>query len=117
MKLVQFFSAIFLLFSSYIATYFLTHSENYFTFYPLIDTNLASGFSQAKFDTIQPGMDKNEVLKILGEPLGNYKLSSDWSYSSDGKCGWLCDLAWISYKLHFNDEGKVIHKEQRIYND
>jgi hypothetical protein len=43
--------------------------EGVFPFYPLIDTRLPSGFSQAKFESIQLGMTKTEVLKILPAPV------------------------------------------------
>jgi hypothetical protein len=45
----------------FLATYY---QELTFPFYPLIDTRLPSGFSQAKFESIHLGMTKTEVLKI-----------------------------------------------------
>jgi hypothetical protein len=43
--------------------------EGVFPFYPLIDTKLPPEFSQAKFESIQVGMTKTSVLKILPPPI------------------------------------------------
>lgn len=43
--------------------------EGVFPFYPLIDTKLPPGFSQAKFENIQVGMTKTEVLKAVPPPI------------------------------------------------
>lgn len=100
----------------YMITFPFAHSESYFTDYPHIDTKFAPGFSEVKFNNIQPGFTKNDVLNILGEPLEKHEADewSRWSYSTDGKCQWLCDLAWISYEINFDNEGKIKNKERRI---
>ncbi len=45
--------------------------EAVFPLYPLIDTKLPPGFSLEKFESIQIGMTKNEVLKILPPPISS----------------------------------------------
>jgi hypothetical protein len=45
--------------------------ERVFPFYPLIETKLPPGFSQAKFESIQVGMTKTEVLKFLPPPISS----------------------------------------------
>jgi hypothetical protein len=47
------------------------YGEAVFPLYPLIDTKLPPGFSLEKFENIQIGMTKNEVLKILPPPISS----------------------------------------------
>ncbi|MBD1945805.1 hypothetical protein H6F50_26215 [Coleofasciculus sp. FACHB-712] len=84
--------AIFVLLSGWLffTSYYL---ERPFPFYPLIDTKLPPGFSQAKFESIQSGMTKAEVLKILPAPVPRIRDEEEWSlgdndwyYGQDGAC-------------------------------
>jgi hypothetical protein len=75
---------------------FLTsyYVEAVFPLYPLIDTKLPPGFSLEKFENIQIGMTKNEVLKILPPPISSpivlknsppiYTLISSRQYNRQG---------------------------------
>ncbi|MFE1746252.1 hypothetical protein [Coleofasciculus sp. H7-2] len=95
--------------------WFVCHTESYFLPYPLIDTKLPSGFSEEKFSSIQLGMDKDEILKIL--PAPEHSIDRDnWSYGVDGAAFW-GDFAWISFQMCFDKEGKVIEKKRYVYHD
>jgi hypothetical protein len=95
--------------------------ERLFPFHPLIDTKLPPGFSQAKFESIQKGMTKAEVLKILPAPVPRREYDEegslsdiDWHYGQDGACPF-GDFAWFEFTISFNDEGKVSGKHHEIH--
>lgn len=113
------FIVVFILLSgwTFLRSYYL---ERPFPFYPLIDTKLPPGFSQAKFESIQNGMTKAEVLKILPAPVPRIRdeeewssSDNDWYYGQDGAC-FFGDFAWYEFKILFNDEGKVSGKRYEI---
>ncbi|WP_199328921.1 hypothetical protein [Coleofasciculus sp. FACHB-1120] len=95
--------------------WFVCHTESYFQPYPLIDTKLPSGFSEEKFSSIQLGIKKDEILKILPAPEHSIE-RNNWSYGVDGAAPW-GDFAWISFEMSFDEEGKVIGKKRYVYHD
>jgi len=102
----------------FLATYY---QELTFPFYPLIDTRLPSGFSQAKFESIQLGMTKTEVLKILPAPVPRKEYKEKWNidddtwyYGQDGAAPLFGDFAWFEFKIDFNEKGKVSGKSYEI---
>ncbi len=80
------------------------HSESYCFFYPAIDTQYASGFSEETFAKIKVGMTEAEVRQILGAPL-EIVGGSRWFFTEDGKCTW-GDWAWLVRAVNFK-EGRV----------
>ena len=57
---------------------------------PYIDTHFAEDYSPEKFDLIELGMTKIEVIRIIGEPLytgSGYSdsLVTNYHYTGDGK--------------------------------
>jgi outer membrane protein assembly factor BamE (lipoprotein component of BamABCDE complex) len=97
------------------------YQELTFPFYPLIDTRLPSGFSQAKFESIQLGMTKTEILKILPAPVPRKEYKEEWSidddtwyYGQDGAC-LFGDFAWFEFVIFFDEEGKVSGKYYDIH--
>jgi hypothetical protein len=109
----------------------LVYVEEVFPFYPLIETKLPSGFSQAKFERIQVGMTKTEVLKFLPPPItgigyntitkseykGEWSINHNaWYYGEESPVLW-GDFAWFKFEIHFDKEGKVARKDYEIYYD
>jgi hypothetical protein len=90
------------------------------------DTHFSSGYSSIGFESIQPGMSKEEVIDAIGRPLhasvgaavdgksGDPKVSEYWMYSEQGK-----DKRADYYEriVAFNRSGKVYRTEKRIYRD
>jgi hypothetical protein len=100
----------------------LCHSEQYFPFYPSIDTVYSKNFDEKKFQGITPGASKDEVLSLLGEPLSKFKQYPEdslevWEYSSDGACNGWCDFAWLGRAVTFGPDGKVKEKWERVADD
>lgn len=92
-------------------------NEGYFPLYPHIDTVFSSGYSAQGWERVAVGMEKGEVLQLLGRPLTDTNVSpSLWSYSCDGKCWWQ-DFAWEGKQLFFTQEGVVTAKVSRWYGD
>ena len=95
---------------------------------PWIDTRCAPGFSENGFNAVTNGMSKEQVRRLLGEPLGTdqvkqewhpyYKPESveEWYYTSDGKCVW-ADWAWLGRRICFNAGGEVSEKLKVVHND
>jgi outer membrane protein assembly factor BamE (lipoprotein component of BamABCDE complex) len=98
--------------------YCYSHMEAYCFFYPSIDTQYASGYSEAAFNELTNGMTIEAVQKKLGNPLYVQTTKNGdlhWSYTMDGKCTW-GDWAWFARQLTFRD-GKIIEiVKQIIYN-
>lgn len=90
--------------------------EGYNVFSPYIDTEFAENYTPEKFDLIQMDLNKEEVLKILGEPLKKntwknetvfyYTLDAFLSRGSDYKY-LIRDFAWYRSVIYFNKQGKI----------
>jgi outer membrane protein assembly factor BamE (lipoprotein component of BamABCDE complex) len=81
--------------------------EGYNPVVPDIDTKYAPNFSVEKFNMITVGMDTNDVIKLIGQPIGKQgKLTQKWYYTADGKCKW-GDFAWLNSNLVIDRDGKV----------
>jgi hypothetical protein len=83
-------------------------TESYCFFAPAVDTKFASGFSEASFARVQPGLPESEVRDRLGSPLFTTTDGEGhqlWWYSKDGKFRW-GDWAWLGRCVEF-DAGVV----------
>ena len=99
-------------------------TERYFPFYPAIDTEFSADFSWDTWNKIRPGMHRQEVFQLLGEPFRGKDTNFDnefvkpglvWEYSKDNAfCCW--DFAWIATEVWF-DGDFVKEKKRRIYNN
>lgn len=90
-------------------------TESVFVLNPLIDTRLPQGFTQDRFDRIQPGMTKADVLRLIPPP--NHKLEEpSWNYGQDGAALW-GDFAWFQLTIQFDQNGRVIKKTQTAFYD
>ncbi|NEP01630.1 MAG: hypothetical protein F6K58_23835 [Symploca sp. SIO2E9] len=93
---------------------FVMGVECYYRPNPLIDTVLPPDFSEEKFFSIKPGMDRNQVIALLGQP--EYPAQNHLSYGHDGGSDWW-DFAWIDYYINIDNNDKVIVAERRIAHD
>lgn len=83
-------------------------------FFPYSDTEFAPNYTLKKFDLIKKGQRIEEVEKILGKPLFEYKdsiiNSIEYVYTSDGKLkknnkdGY---FAWYRSTIYFDSMNKV----------
>jgi DNA phosphorothioation-dependent restriction protein DptG len=92
--------------------------ESYFYPYPEIDTEFAPNFSWNNFNQVQPGMSKEEVRQLLGEPVHDI-FSSDhyWQYSKDNKFK-IHDFAWILAAVSFDEStGQVTGTQRKVFRD
>lgn len=87
--------------------------EGYFLLYPAIDTRFAPGYSEANFRKVQPGMSKDEVLQLLGQPFNDVAHQA-WIYSEDGAFPFW-DFAWLARGINFDSEGRVIERSEHIF--
>ncbi|NEO99620.1 MAG: hypothetical protein F6K58_13260 [Symploca sp. SIO2E9] len=90
---------------------FLGGIECYYRPNPTIDTVLPPEFSEKKFFSIKPGMDRDEVIALLGKPT-HPKLGL--SYGDDGAAGWW-DFAYINYHIFVDGNDKVIRTHRQIW--
>lgn len=94
------------------------HLEVYCHLYPAIDTTFAKSYTEEAFDRIRPGMTKEQVQELLGEPLSivqNQDGSQTWWYSQDGRCKF-GDFAWLGRSISFKKDS-VEKVEKRVYSD
>lgn len=93
--------------------------EGYNLYSPYIDTELAPNFTIKKSKQIKIGKSKNDVIKILGNPLSkskSYKGYLMYSYTSNGllhktkkhNSSSICDFAWFGFDIFFDNQNKVI---------
>jgi len=62
--------------------------EGKFFLNKFIDTRFAKDYNPEKFDQVQVGMDINEAISLVGEPLRIHKVNSNvnlYIYTYDGK--------------------------------
>src|SRR4028119_184708 len=98
-----------------VAVYLQCFTESVFILNPLIDTHLPKGFTQAGFNKIQAGMTKAEVLELIpAQP--NMKGETTWIYGCDGAAPW-GDFAWIGFQVRFDENDRVIAREQLTFYD
>ncbi len=98
-----------------VAVYLQCFTESVFILNPLIDTHLPKGFTQAGFNKIQAGMTKAEVLELIpAQP--NMKGETTWIYGCDGAAPW-GDFAWIGFQVRFDENDRVIAREQLTFHD
>ena len=98
-----------------VAVYLQCFTESVFILNPLIDTHLPKGFTQAGFNKIQAGMTKTEVLELIpAQP--NMKGETTWIYGCDGAAPW-GDFAWIGFQVRFDENDRVIAREQLTFHD
>lgn len=102
-------------------------SEGYCLIWPSIGTRFAPGYSESKFNAVQPGTSRQEVTALIGRPLGEGPFSAPpghalaqpgdvvWQYSSDSSARG-GDWAWLSREVVFRN-GKVAHTVRWIYYD
>lgn len=91
--------------------WFYTQFENHFIFNPHIDTRFTEGFTLKDFNSVEVGMNKNQVIELLGEPFTKNSVSSVpecWVYSGDGKAKPFADFSYFSYQVCF--EGDLVDR-------
>ena len=106
--------------TAFIATFLIYMGigcESYCFVSPSIDTHYADGFSEKTFAQVRVGMTKEQVLELLGAPLGDpsAQANSQWNFTRDGKCSWT-DWAWLGRTIVFKD-GRVVEKIARVWYD
>lgn len=85
-------------------------------------TKYSAGFNLKKFQQLRPGMDSNEVIHILGQPLRKMNRANSrprdwfferhphyhfhWSYTDDTIVLFDPDC-WIGYTVSFDSLGKL----------
>ncbi|HLP90977.1 MAG TPA: hypothetical protein VK184_20630 [Nostocaceae cyanobacterium] len=96
--------------------YCFTESE--FFLNPLIDTQLPPGFTLKKFEQIQPGMTKAQVLKILPPAMEIYTSNNHivWGYGEDGAAPF-GDFAWFRFEIEFDQQEKVLRTKREVFHD
>jgi hypothetical protein len=105
-------------------------TEGYCMVWPSIGTEYAPGYSASGFAKVQPGMTREKVVSLIGEPLqkgrggvgpsesGNvapHRNDEVWHYSNDSSAlgG---DWAWLSRNVAFRD-GVVLQTASWTYHD
>jgi hypothetical protein len=95
--------------------------ESYCPWNPYIDTRFPESFNIKNLDKIKVGMEKPEVIGLIGEPLYKRNGAIEWYsingqrfyrnrddievyiYSSDGASNF-GDWAWLSIRIWFKDD-------------
>jgi outer membrane protein assembly factor BamE (lipoprotein component of BamABCDE complex) len=89
--------------------------EQYFIFYPTIDTRFAPTYKESNFKHIKVGMRIDDVIKLIGEPLEIDTLDYQYpnkesiyitNYTQDGKCTW-GDFAWLDICVYYDKNWNV----------
>lgn len=88
--------------------------------YPYIDTHFAKNYSPEKFKKIKFGMNLNDVLNLIGEPINKrdgeiFDSNIVYDYTADGKAmeieknNFYYDFAWYRSSVGFDSEGIVVY--------
>lgn len=103
-------------------------SEGYCIVWPGIGTRFTSDFTHSGFARVKPGMTPEQVVELIGQPLGTsrsgcapsgwpaYKTGDlTWGYSQDSsRLGG--DWAWLAREVVFR-EGRVVQTVRWTYHD
>ncbi len=103
-------------------------SEGYCLVWPSIGTAYARGYTDSGYSRVKPGMTRDKVLSMLGEPLSRsfirpappgmalYQRGDEtWQYSQDSSARG-GDWAWLSREIVFRG-GVVVQKVEWTYHD
>ncbi|MCD6067723.1 MAG: hypothetical protein K0S33_2549 [Bacteroidetes bacterium] len=93
--------------------------EGYNPVKPDVDTQYSEKFDEAKFRTIQNGMDTAEVISLIGMPMSRQRLGDTmtlWYYTCDGKCEW-ADFAWLGRVIYVAESGRVSSTAMPVCHD
>jgi hypothetical protein len=102
-------------------------SEGYCWIWPGIGTRFAPDYTAWGFDSVQPGMTRSDVERLIGLPLGQSLQRGTrpfgdlqagdelWQYGSDSSA-LSGDWAWLSREVVFR-RGVVSHKVYWTYHD
>lgn len=97
----------------------VTNLEARFIFYPLMDTTHSPEFTLKKFKSIQPGMTRDEVVALIGNPhpsAGGYFSGANGCEAQTGDNGPMAkslglDFAWLDSAVCYDEQGRVTHTE------
>jgi hypothetical protein len=97
--------------------------EQVFLFNPQIDTMYATGYTDARFLQVKPGMTRATVTRLIGQPLDSCAAESQadekeykLNYSRDGACSW-GDFAWEDASITMSRNGHVLYTSHAMIED
>jgi hypothetical protein len=107
-----------------VTLYFLVvPHEQVFLFNPQIDTVYATGYTDARFLQVEPGMTRAAVTRLIGQPLDSSAAGSQADeeeyklhYSRDGACSW-GDFAWKDASITMSRKGHVLYTSRAMVED
>lgn len=88
--------------------------ESYFIFYPLIDTTRSPEFTLEGFNRIRPGMTRDQVRTLIGDPVenaGQYHRPCE-GQTGDGAAPPLFDFAWLNASVCYDETEHVTETER-----
>lgn len=88
--------------------------ESYFTFFPLLDTTRSPEFTLEGFNQIRPGMTRDQVRALIGDPVenaGQYHRPCE-GQTGDGAAPPLLDFAWLNASVCYDETGHVTETER-----
>jgi hypothetical protein len=66
---------------------------------------------RARFEQVKEGMSREEVIRTVGVPPGDYSSSGGWTHLEHGSEQWSCDDGLLL--VQFNDDGSAT--EVRVF--
>ncbi len=116
MKIVSFIAiAFFCIITFFIGGFPL--SEGYNPVKPGADTKFNETYTEDNFNKITIGMDTNEVIKLMGAPMGklpNHASFKPLWYYSLNKEGKTLDFAWLKRAIVIGRNGKVREVQKSV---
>lgn len=91
-----------------------SYVESYFIFYPLIDTRKSSKFTLRRFDMIRPGMTKEQVRSLIGNPVkdaGQYHAPCE-GQTGDSAVAPYYDFVWLNSSVCYDESDLVIETKK-----
>lgn len=91
-----------------------SYIESYFIFYPLVDTTKSEQFTLKRFDMIRPGMTRDEVRGLIGDPVenaGQYNSPCE-GQTGDNAAGPYYDFAWLNSSVCYDETDRVVETKK-----
>lgn len=92
----------------------LSYLESYFIFYPLVDTTKSEQFTLKQFDKIRPGMTREDVRGLIGDPIEN---AGQYNAPCEGQTGdngapRPYDFAWLNSSVCYDESDRVVETKK-----
>lgn len=99
----------------------LMNAEKKFVYFPLADTVHSKGFTLERFESIKPGMTRQQVEDLIGKPHSSADGYFDGEPGCESQTGdgaaWFSDFSWFDSAVCYDKNDRVVKTESQYVPD